>query len=288
MDYIYGIILGFVQGITEFLPISSSGHLFVAEFFIQQFGNETLLLSNDSSLFLVILLHVATLFSVLVFTRRIILNILFSSVSYIANLIRRKTQVLEHVACVSLLLKVIFASFMSFPLFILLRSSVENISLLVVTILFFVTAIWLLLPTLLKKSSIDNLINKKHVSIINISFLQALLIGFMQSFAVFPGISRSGITIVTGVLLGLTFIEATYFSFLLSIPAILAGFFSSLIDYTFFTNTIPWAILIVSMVSAFLFGLIGLSLLSVIARKQKLWYFSIYLVLVGILLIFLQ
>ncbi len=280
--YLYGSVLGIIQGLTEFLPISSSGHLFVAQYLSNKFVSAQHFMPFNSEhmpLLYVVLLHVATLCAVLLFTRALIKRSIGACVQYGINTVLKKTHQKETLAYVRLSCMVGVSTVATLPIGLLLKSTVVNASLGLVMTGFLITAILLCVPLLLpRQKTIASPTSTQSNTDIRVSLHQAVFIGLIQGCAVLPGISRSGSTIIAGVLLGLSFAHATYFSFMLAIPTIVLSFISSVLEASLATApSFPLGFTLVSMVSAFFAGLLGLACIVVLAQKKKLWLFSLYL-----------
>lgn len=292
--YIYGGILGLIQGLTEFLPISSSGHLFVAQFLSNKFFNNTQYLTpftNDTMpLLYVALLHIATLCATLLFTHTIIRKMLKASVQFCVTKVIKRHQGNEERTYVHLTCMICLSTFTTLPIGLLLKNTVVNASLNIVIMGFFITAFLLCLPSLIevqRNTGVDAFPQSGENMRISVS--QAICIGIIQGCAVLPGISRSGSTIVVGILLGLSFVHAAYFSFLIAIPAILASFISSALEVSSpIAQSVPLSFTLVSTVSAFLSGLVGLTWIIGLTKRKKLWIFSLYLFSLNIVLLFLN
>ena len=244
MDWLY-IFLGFLQGITEFLPISSSGHLFLAK---------KLLNTEELSLSFVLLVHLATFFSVLLFFFKDIKQLLFTFLKQPLLLFKLLVSLTP-----TLIVGLFFKSFV--------EQSFEK-SLISLGFLF---------SGLLLFSLFFIKYGKKELR--EIGFLQAFLIGAMQALAVLPGFSRSALTITTGLYCGLSTRSAVFFSFLISLPVI-AG--SSLIDFLsrtspFFTNT-KNIDLGLAFLTAFITGVLSLFVVLKSTQSHKLKFFSFYLI----------
>ncbi len=233
------IFLAILQAATEFLPVSSSGHLALFSYF-----------TGGVDLFLVTWLHLASLFAVIVFTRKEILKLVSFKKPY------RKLWVFLMIATIPAALigfyfgKNISASFSS-PAFI--------------GISYFFTALILFLTKFSKETS-------------NISLKNSVIIGLFQSLALFPGISRSGITVSSALFCGVKKEEAVKFSFLLFIPLSLGAFFIGS-KKTFYLNMESS----VSFIVCFFASLFFLKLFFKITKKGKIWLFSIYCALMGLL-----
>ena len=243
------IILGLVQGLTEFLPVSSSGHLSLFQYILGKGG-----------ISLPVLLHFGTLLSIFFFFHKDIKKILVS-------LIRPKDKELKNYRYLALFILIGTLPVLIVGPFLIerVKSVWNNIHLLGIS--FIITGFWLFLSEYFSKKGKG------------LSFKNGLLIGLAQVFALFPGISRSGMTIGAGLLCGLKKEEAFRFSFLLSIPALLGAFFLEVKEIDFSLASLS------GMLTAFIVGLFSLYLLKKIVLQRKLWLFSIYTFILGITLI---
>lgn len=236
------------QGLTEFLPVSSSGHLTLLQ---KIFGIET------GTIFFNLFLHLATLIVVVFVYRKQVIDLIKHPFSFKARML--------YVACIpTVILALIF------------RNMLENISGVFLGFAFLFTAIILLVS--------QSIASRKHY-MFELNFKTAFLMGVAQGVAVFPGISRSGMTLATGLSLKKQRDEVADFSFLMSIPVILGGFVLELIKLFKAEEPICFEIvpMLVGFVSALVFGFISLKLALRCVKKLKLGYFSIYLVIVSIL-----
>ncbi len=266
------IILGIVQGTSEFLPISSSGHL-VLFYNIFNITDNTILLS--------VILHVATLLAVVLCYYKQIFEL-------IKNPFCETNK------------KLLVATIPTVIIVILLKSLVEKtFSGDFIIIGFLITALVLLISQI-KENKVNKLKNKyfvtqpniylsknHNITNLNISYKQALLIGTAQGIAVFPGISRSGSTIATGLISGVSKQEVADFSFLLSIPIIIGGLLFELIDVVKgeASLNIGWLSLSVGFLFSFISGLVCIKLMLKFVKSKKLTWFSLYLVLLSTFLI---
>lgn len=266
------IILGIVQGASEFLPVSSSGHL-VLFYNIFNITDNTILLS--------VILHVATLFAVVLCYYK-----------QIFELIKKPFCETNK--------KLLVATIPTVIIVILLKSLVEKtFSGDFIIIGFLITALVLLISQI-KENKVNKLKNKyfvtqpniylsknHNITNLNISYKQALLIGTAQGIAVFPGISRSGSTIATGLISGVSKQEVADFSFLLSIPIIIGGLLFELIDVVKgeASLNIGWLSLSVGFLFSFISGLVCIKLMLKFVKSKKLTWFSLYLVLLSTFLI---
>ena len=246
-------ILAIVQGIAEFLPISSSGHLVVLN---ELFG------TGKGSLELNIILHLGTLLAILVFYRRRILDLLTVDRRVIPLLLAGTIPA----AVVGVILKKNFES-------ILEQALVAGIMLPITGAML----LWL------------RRMDEGEQEYQEISYFNAILIGFAQAFAILPGISRSGSTIVAGVALGLKRQSAATFSFLLAIPVIAGATVLELKDMLDGEGsaTAPW-LLIIGAAIAFAVGLVSLNWLVKWLEDGRLHYFAYWVIPLGLAVIVWQ
>lgn len=246
MTIIEAIILGIIQGLTEFLPVSSSGHLVL----LKRFFN----LSGDFVFFSVIL-HVATLLAVLVYFRKEV----FELIKYPFS---KQAKNLYIATLPTIVVALIFESFIE-----------ASFSGELLPFCFMFTALLLFITHFLSRSSKKD-IDKKG----------AFLIGLMQGVATLPGISRSGTTISTSILLGYEKEQSARFSFLLSIPIIFASLLYEI--YKLINvgggQVFPLQTIMAFFVS-FVVGFLAIKLMMSAIRKMKLYWFSVYLVALSIL-----
>lgn len=243
--------MGVIQGIAEFLPVSSSGHLVVAQ---RLFGLKDIQVSFD------VFLHAGTLLAVIVYFFKDIIGLLKENK---LTLIPMSIATIITVAIV-------------FPCMKLFKSAFLNIK--VVAVCFLIAGIWLILTSVVK----INKGQKKRPGI-----LQAALIGLAQGIAVLPGISRSGATISTGILAGVEKEAAFRFSFLLSIPIVIgAVMYETMENPLEFGGSLK--LYITGTVAAFLAGLLALRLLAGFVKKGQLHFFGIYCILMGLITFFIR
>ena len=247
MNIIDIIILGILQGITEFLPVSSSGHLVLAQYMlgIDSPGNT-----------LEILFHVGTLFSVIYVFNKDIKSIVIS-------LNEKTTQ--------KLVIFIIIATIPAVIVGLIFKSHIINLFSSIVPV-----GYALLLTGAILTLSV-NFKNRNE----SLSYLYSLLIGLSQAIAIIPGISRSGATISISMLLGIPPKEAARFSFLLSIPVIIgAGLlgFLELESYDIFT---PYLI-ITAILTSFIVGTLSLKILLKLLEVGRFHFFGVYCVIAGI------
>jgi len=258
MKVFQAAVLGILQGITEFLPVSSSGHLVLLRSLM---GLEEVPVLFD------VLLHVATLIVIVwVFRRRVwdILTALFRFITRRSRSEDRPNLVLA--------LQLFTASIITAMIGLGVFSFERRDNPVLVSLLLLISAAILL----------STLWSKERRGIHEIGWGRVMLLGIAQGIGVFPGISRSGITISTGMISGLDRRSAGDFSFLLSIPAVLAAFLLSLRDVGRLTETVPIVSLSVGFFAALATGYASLRLLLWLIAGGRLWVFSLYLIPVGI------
>ena len=258
MTVLQAALLGLIQGLTEFLPISSSGHLVLAR---------ALMDLNEVPVLFDVLLHVATLFVVVwVFRRR--LGWLFAS---LFRFFGRRVQESDR-PNLRLVLRLLVATAITAIVAYVLSGFKIRESPVVVSAFLMLTAL-ILLSTVSTKGA------KK---IEGLPWVGALVMGVAQGFGILPGISRSGITIASGLIVGMDRRAAGEFSFLLLIPAVGAAFLLSLRDAAELSNTVSISSLLVGFTSALIVGYASLRLLLWLIVKGRLWFFAVYLIPVSI------
>jgi undecaprenyl-diphosphatase len=231
------LFLAFVQAATEYLPVSSSGHLAL-------FSN----LISKPNIFFFTVLHVASLIAILIFTRKEVVGLLSFRKSY------RKLWLYLIIATIP---AVIFALFF--------KNIIETSfsSFLFLGIAFIFTGIILLLTKFIRFNG-------------KLNFRSSIVVGLFQMLALFPGVSRSGMTISSGLFSGIDKEKAAKFSFLLFIPLAIGAFIFEFSGFYFNIN------LLISFIVCLLLSLLFLNLLLWIIKKGKFWIFSFYCFIIGI------
>ena len=256
MDIIKSFILGIVQGLTEFLPVSSSGHI--------EIFKEILNFSFDSNngLFFTLILHLATAMSTIIYFWDDVKKILSSLLKF------KKDENFNF--SLMIIVSMIPAGLVGF-FYEDKINQLFNGNLILVGSMLIVTSLLLFI------SDKMNDLNKK------ISTKNAIIIGIAQAFAILPGISRSGSTIATSLFLGVNRDLAAKFSFLMVIPIIVGSSMKMIIyDNLIFEQTILINY-IVGFMSALISGYYACKWMIFLVKKSKLIYFSIYCLLVGII-----
>lgn len=249
MTILVAIILGLVQGLTEFLPVSSSGHLVLLEKIFH--------VENNVILFDVVL-HVATLLAVIIVYRKTIF------------------ELIKHPLC-DKMQKLVFATIPTVIIALLFKGFFENsFNGELLYLGFIVTAIFLI---------IAQVVSQKEYQYRNLSYGNAIVVGVFQGLAIMPGISRSGSTITSAIVQGVRREQAAEFSFLLSIPIILASLVYECFKLPSSVVTIPASCFIVGFIVALLAGIFSIKIMLKVVKKAKYWGFSAYLILLSIFLI---
>ncbi|MDP4710084.1 MAG: undecaprenyl-diphosphate phosphatase [Saprospiraceae bacterium] len=253
------IVLGIVQGLTEFLPISSSGHLELARFYLDMGDNA------QDNLFMTVALHAATALStVLVFRKEvgILLQALFRlSWNEETRFVRNIVVSMIPAGLVGLLLE-------------------EQISALFDRQIPLVSLMLMLTGVLLFWADRARQNNRP------VGLSQAWWIGIAQAIAIIPGISRSGATIGTALLLGVDRERAARFSFLMVVPLILGKMLLDILDGDVSNHSIGWMPLVAGFAAAFLTGVLACVWMIRLVRRSKLWVFALYCVGIASLSLF--
>ncbi|TNF27622.1 MAG: undecaprenyl-diphosphate phosphatase [Bacteroidetes bacterium] len=256
MGFWEALILGIIQGLTEFLPVSSSGHLELGK---ALFGDNSV---PEESLLFTVVVHAATALSTIVVFRKDIIEIITGLFQFKWN---AQTQ---------FSVKVIISMVPAAIVGLLFDKQIEalfNRQVLLVGGMLILTGLLLFLA--------DKARNTEK----QVTFWSAFIIGISQAIAILPGISRSGATISTSVLLGIDREKAARFSFLMVIPLILGKIAKDIMDGdlgTDFVNSMP---LVVGFTGAFVAGLFACSWMISLVRNSQLRYFSYYCFVVGFL-----
>ncbi len=254
MSILESIILGVIQGLTEFLPISSSGHIEIGKVFLN------VDLNDEKSLFLTLILHLATAFSTIIVYRKKVYKIFSDLFKFEKN----PGFTLSIKIIISMIPAVIIALFYEKEI-----SKLFNQNMILVGIMLSITSLFLFLS--------DRNFNNKS----NITFKNSILIGIIQAIAILPGISRSGSTISCSVLLGVKRIKAAEFSFLMVLPLIFGSILKSLFEIENYTSNVKITPLITGFISAFITGIFACRWMIILVKKSKLKYFGFYCLLLG-------
>ncbi len=258
MSIFHAFLLGLIQGLTEFLPVSSSGHL--------EIGHALLGVEGHDNLLFTVLVHGATVLSTLVVFRKDIIDLCAGVFRFEWN---AETRYLVYILISAIPIAI---------LGILFKEEVESLftgSLVLVGAMLLVTALLLAFTYFAKN-------NEKEIKMPD-----ALVIGVAQALAVMPGISRSGSTIATGLLLGKKKEDMARFSFLMVLLPVIGANFLDLTDpETMSRSTVGIIPMVVGFITAFVSGLLACKWMISLVKKGKLIYFSIYCLIIGLIAIF--
>lgn len=258
MGLLEAIILGIIQGLTEFLPVSSSGHLELAKFIL---GDTSV---PEESLTYTIVLHFATALSTLVIFRKEVAQIFKGLFQFKLN------------DEFWFSLKIVLSMIPAVVIGLLFEEQLESFfggKILFVGAMLLVTAVLLLFADKAKTTNKD------------VSVAGSVIIGIAQAIAMLPGISRSGATISTSVLLGVDRSKAAKFSFLMVVPLIVGKIAKDLLGGDIHFASEEMVPMGAGFVAAFVAGLLACQWMIALVKKSKLIYFSIYCAIVGVIAI---
>lgn len=254
MEIIDAIILGIVQGLTEFLPVSSSGHLELGKAIL---GDNSI---PEESLLFTVVLHFATALSTLVVFRQDVWEIIKGLIQFKWNEETRFS--------LKILISMIPAAFLG----LLFEEQMEGFfggNIAFVGYMLLITALLLYLADKAKETQ------KK------VTYLNSFIIGVSQAIAILPGISRSGATISTSVLLGVDKTKAARFSFLMVVPLIIGKMAKDIIGGELQFQSEQTIAMGAGFIAAFIAGLVACTWMIQLVKKSKLSYFAIYCFIVG-------
>ncbi len=264
MNIIEAIILGIIQGLTEFLPVSSSGHI--------ELGKEILGVEMSNPLLFSIVVHAATALSTIIVYRMDIWMLI--KLFFEPRLWNAGRQYILYIA-----ISMIPAGLVG----LFYKSEIEAFfdgNILLVGFMLLITALLLFMTTKIRR--------KKG----KINYIPAILIGVVQAIAILPGISRSGATISIALMLGVSRSRAARFSFLMVIPLILGATLLDVKDYVELqqagmasADTVAPMALVAGFIAAFLSGLLACTWMIQLVKKSKLQYFALYCMVAGIVAI---
>ncbi len=258
MGFLEALILGLIQGLTEFLPVSSSGHL---ELVKALFGDDSL---PEESLTFTVVLHFATALSTLVVFRKEVAEIFKGLFQFKWN------EELQFS------LKIIISMLPAVIIGVLFEEQLESFfggKILLVGCMLLITALLLLLADKAKNT------NK------NVSYNNAFVVGISQAIAMLPGISRSGATISTSVLLGIDRTKAARFSFLMVVPLIFGKVAKDIMGGGISFESSQIGVMSIGFLAAFVSGLFACNWMIALVKKSKLSYFAIYCTVIGLIAI---
>jgi len=256
------ILLSFIQGTTEFFPISSSGHLVLAQ---------KLLNVKEPQILLNIVLHLGTLFAIFIYLRKEIKELIIGFKNFLlspSKHLKTPQTITIFQLVVATIPTALIGYFFNKPL------EEAFSSLRAVSISLLITGLFLLLTKFSKEREENKLI------------LHPLIIGIFQGIAIVPGLSRSGLTIGIALLLGWKREKAAKFSFLIFIPAIIGAFIFEISKMQFYTQ--DWSMLLFGFIMTFIVGVFSLIFLVNIVKRGAFSSFSIYCFIIGFLALILS
>ena len=265
MGVFEAIILGIVQGATEFLPVSSTGHLILMRSFLE--------VSDSHALAFDAVLHLATAAAVIVYFRRDIISLLQTLLRMMGRLtVDAKNQ--------TLLTALIVGTIPAVVLGLLLESYMESVfrNPILVAVVLVLGSVFFMVAEFLYKGGRQKKTIETHTG---------FKIGLFQSLALIPGMSRSGATIAGGMMLGLSRVEAARFAFLLAVPVILGAGAKKMLELATADTAIAWMPIAIGAATAFLVGLAAIHFMLAFVRNHTLWPFIWYrIILAGIVVFF--
>ena len=287
MEWFEAILLGLLQGLTEFLPVSSSGHL--------QIGKELLGIKNSGDLVFEVVVHAATVLSTIVVFRKQIWELL-KSLFVKDGLFRSIAHPSKFNDGTDYVLKILLSMIPVFIVGMFFKDTVEGLfgsSIYVVAGALLVTAALLLLSDNAGKifgrccrrckcAEADAVSDKGRRN--GISYWQAFVVGLGQAIAVIPGLSRSGTTIATGLLCGVKRDVVAQFSFLMVLIPILGEAFLEIVGGDMASSTVGALPLVLGFISAFVAGLFACKVMIALVKKTKLGWFALYCAVVAVLI----
>ena len=279
MEWFEAVLLGLVQGLTEFLPVSSSGHL--------EIGKALLGVETTDDLLFTTMVHAATVLSTIVVFRKEILDLLKGFFCGVRDLnisedaSGRKTLVCNDQT--DYLLKILVSMIPVLVVGLFFKDRVEALfgSIQVVGGALIVTALLLFFSDYASRPGRKSIFPANEYRN-GISYWQAFAVGLGQAFAVVPGLSRSGTTISTGLICGVRRDVMAQFSFLMVLVPILGETFLEIVGGEFGASSVGTAALILGFASAFLSGLFACKVMIALVRKAKLSWFALYCIVAAL------
>ena len=274
MEWFEAVVLGLLQGLTEFLPVSSSGHLEIGKVIL---GVET----TDDLLFTT-MVHAATVLSTLVVFRNQIWGLLKGFFTGLKDWrIVKGADGRSSLQCndeTDYLLKICVSMIPILIVGVFFKDYVEGLfgSIMVVGVALVITAVLLFFSDMASKPGRKSVVAPENTYRNGISYWQAAAVGLGQAFAVIPGLSRSGTTISTGLICGVRREVMAQFSFLMVLVPILGETFLELVGGEFGASSVGALPLVLGFVSAFVSGLFACKVMIALVKKAKLSWFALY------------
>ena len=263
MEIINAIILGIIQGLTEFLPVSSSGHLEIAKAIL---GEEKV---GEKSLLMTVVLHFATALSTIIIFRKDLIEIFLGNWKY-------SSLQFKNYEAFQFSLKIVLSMLPAVFIGVFFNDEIESL---------FGGALTLVGSMLLLTGLLLFFADKAKPSEKNVGIKEAILIGISQAIAILPGISRSGATISTSVLLGIDKEKSARFSFLMVVPLIFGKMAKDILTGDISTTDTNFLPLLAGFIAAFITGMFACKCMIKLVKNSKLKYFSYYCFAVGCIVI---
>jgi undecaprenyl-diphosphatase len=276
MEWYEAIILGLVQGLTEFLPVSSSGHLLIGEKLLG-------VSAGEEDLTFELMVHAATVLSTIIVFRKLIWDLLKGFFGGVKD-IRVKNGALVCNDQTDYLLKMVVSMIPIFIVGVFFKDDIEEMfgeSLLPVGFSLLATSVLLFFSDFASRPKMRSIFPANNYRN-GISYWQALVVGLGQAFAVLPGLSRSGTTISTGLICGVKREAMAQFSFLMVLVPILGANFLDLLKGKFQASAAGALPLVLGFVSAFVSGLFACKVMIALVKKARLSWFALYCLLAAL------
>ncbi len=265
MNIDWALFYGFIQGVSEFLPVSSSGHLALIPYFFEL---------KDPGVFFDLVMHLGTAIAVIIYFHKEVRRVILEAYLFIIKRDLRGSIFFQNF---------FISTFFSFLLILVLKGFAFDFGRmpLLIGVNFIVFGILMYLSDRCQSSLLDLTKEKKN--------LHASLIGIGQALAVFPGVSRSGITLTIARSLKLSRLQASRYSFLLSLPVIIGSIIFKLPEIINGNSLgVDGVVILVGVLSSFFFGIITIHFFLKLIARIGLLYFAIYRVAIGALLIYMS
>ncbi|HBG49799.1 MAG TPA: hypothetical protein DDW90_09930 [Cyanobacteria bacterium UBA9971] len=272
MDMMHAVINAIVQGLTEFLPVSSSGHLVLASSAYKLATGKALMSGGSQEIFLDIMLHVGTLVAVIIYFKSDLKNLFLAFTRSLKDgtlKTNEEAKIPLYIAVATIATVAVVLPFKDYFEADMQRPAIVGIQIMITGILIYATEF---LST--------KIVNKTS----KIGWVKSILIGIAQGIAVSPGVSRSGSTIAAGLAMGIDRVTCARFSFLMSIPAIIMGAVAGSIEliksgqYTGFN----WSAIIIGTIIAGIVGYYCIKYFIIFISNNKLNGFALYCLLIGL------
>jgi undecaprenyl-diphosphatase len=281
MDYLTALIYGIIQGLCEFLPISSSGHLALLPLMLK---------IEDPGVFFDLMMHLGTTFSILIYFRKTLASIFKSAWNHY---IQKRPSNTSEKSEVAIFTNIAIATIVSVLAILVLKPFSEiyarNHLLIAFNLIVFGILLYLA-DWRSKRNGTHEAKEHDHEALARINMTFATLVGLAQAIAIFPGVSRSGITLTAVLLFGCSRKSSAHFIFLLSIPVIVIGSLKAIFDVIKTPGTqesVPYGPLLFGLFVSFLIGLLAIHYFLKWFRSFGIAPFTIYRIGLGVVILYL-